>query len=86
MQTNKKSIQTVRQVVQLRLEELSRGSGKFRETYMFRDNRLEGVRFQQGIFSAVWQLDQPEVAVLRNEQQILLIDLNSARSARKKTA
>jgi len=76
MTSKTKTIDEVRQLVRERISRLSRNLSLFRETYLFRDQKFNGVRFEQGPFTAVWKLDETEVRVLRDGQQVLLIDVS----------
>ena len=63
-------------MVRQRMSQLSRSANPVQETYLFRDQKFLGIRFQQGIYSASWTLDQTEIQVMRDSQQIVLIDLS----------
>jgi hypothetical protein len=74
MSKNKIQIDRIRELVRVRLGQLTCGSGEFRETYLMSDSKFSGIRFDQGPFKAIWKLDESAVRVLRDEQQILLIE------------
>ena len=76
MTAKTKKIDEVRAIVRQRMSQLSRSTNPVQETYLFRDQKFLGIRFQQGIYSASWTLDQTEVQVMRDSQQIVLIDLS----------
>ena len=76
MTAKTKKIDEIRTIVRQRMSQLSRSTNPVQETYLFRDQKFLGIRFQQGIYSASWTLDQTEVQVMRDGQQIVLIDLS----------
>ena len=76
MTAKTKKIDEVRAIVRQRMSQLSRSTNPVQETYLFRDQKFLGIRFQQGIYSASWTLDQTEIQVMRDSQQIVLIDLS----------
>ncbi len=78
MTTKTKTIDEVRKLVRERVTQLSRKAIPVGETYLFRGQRLRGIRFAQGVFTAQWELDETEVRVMRDDQQILVIDVSVA--------
>lgn len=76
MAAKTRKIDEVRTMVRQRMSQLSRSTNPVQETYLFRDQKFLGIRFQQGIYSASWTLDQTEIQVMRDSQQIVLIDLS----------
>lgn len=83
MSGNQKNVDEVREIVRVRLAQLSRGVGEFRETYLMADDKFSGIRFEQGVFKALWKLDSSEVQVLRDQQQILLLSIESSDGTRR---
>ena len=76
MAAKTRKIDEVRTMVRQHMSQLSRSTNPVQETYLFRDQKFLGIRFQQGIYSASWTLDQTEIQVMRDSQQIVLIDLS----------
>lgn len=86
MAYDNKTIDRVRELVRNRLGQLSRGTGEFRETYLMSDSMFSGIRFEQGLFRAVWKLDATEVCVLRDQQQVVLIPIEQDSSSAQRAA
>ena len=86
MSGNNKNIDEVREIVRVRLAQLSRGVGEFRETYLMSDDKFSGVRFEQGNFKALWKLDSVEVQVFRDQQQVLLISTEASSDGTRRVA
>lgn len=86
MSETKKNIDEVREIVRVRLAQLSRGVGEFRETYLMSEDKFSGVRFEQGNFKALWKLDSQEVQVFRDQQQILLISTEAPSDVNRRVA
>lgn len=78
MTAKTKTIEEVRKIVRQRVASLSRNTSQVRETYLFRGQKFNGIRFEQGIYTARWELEQTEVQVMRDGQQVLLIDVSAA--------
>lgn len=83
MSGNQKTIDEIREIVRVRLAQLSRGVGEFRETYLMSDDMFSGIRFEQGNFQALWKLDSTEVQVFRDQQQVLLISIEANEGSRR---
>jgi len=83
MTSKTKTIDEVRKLVRERVSRLSRNTSQFRETYLFRGQKFHGIRFEQGVFSAQWELEQTEVQVMRDDQQVLLIDVSAGNTTRR---
>ncbi len=86
MAVDNNSIDAVREIVRIRLGQLSRGVGEFRETYLMSDSKFSGVRFEQGLFGALWKLDANEVRVMRESQQVLVIPIDQVSISEKRAA
>jgi len=86
MTAKTRKIDEIRAMVYQRMSKLSRSTNPVQETYLFRDQKFLGIRFQQGIYSASWILGETEVQVMRDSQQIVLIDLSVLNQSNRSAA